>query len=73
MRVALILGALLIAGGLYILIESPSYSEDKPVLKLGSLEAKVTQRHEIPPWAGGVALAAGFVLVVVGMRGNKRA
>jgi hypothetical protein len=68
MRVALIVGALLIAGGLYILIKSPSYSQDKPVLKVGSLEAKVTEEHEIPPWLGGAAVAAGVVLVVVGMR-----
>jgi hypothetical protein len=71
MRVALIVGALLIAGGLYVLIKSPSYSQDKPVLKLGSLEAKVSQEHEIPPWVGGAAIAAGVVLVVVGMRGNR--
>lgn len=70
MRVGLIIGALLIAGGLYILIKSPSYSQDKPVLKVGPIEAKVSEQHEIPPWAGGAALAAGIVLVVVGMRGK---
>jgi hypothetical protein len=35
---------------------------------VGSLEAKVTEEHEIPPWLGGAAVAAGVVLVVVGMR-----
>jgi hypothetical protein len=68
MRIALIVGVLLIAGGLYVLIKSPSYSQDKPILKVGSLEAKVTEEHVIPPWLGGVALAAGVVLVVAGMR-----
>ena len=70
MRIGVILGALLIAGGIYILIKSPSYSQDKPVLKIGPVEAKVEQQHEIPPWLGGAALAAGVVLVVVGMRGK---
>ena len=70
MRIALIIGALLIAGGLYILIKSPSYSQDKSVLKVGPLEANVKQEHEIPPWLGGVALAAGVVFVVVGARGK---
>jgi hypothetical protein len=70
MRISLIVGALLIAGGLYILIKSPSYSQDKPVLKVGSLQASVSQEHEIPAWLGGVALAAGVVLVVVGIRGK---
>jgi hypothetical protein len=70
MRIGVILGALLIAGGIYILIKSPTYSQDKPVLKIGPVEAKVEQQHEIPPWLGGAALAAGVVLVVVGMRGK---
>ena len=70
MRGALIIGALLIAGGLYVLIQSPSFSQDKSVLKVGPVEAKVKQEHEVPPWVGGAALAAGAVLVVVGLRGK---
>ena len=68
MRALQILGALLIAGGLFVLIRAPSYSSEKSVLKVGTLEAKVNEQHEIPGWAGGVALAAGVVLVVVGFR-----
>jgi hypothetical protein len=68
MRASLIIGALLIAGGLYILIQSPSYSQDKPVFKVGPVEAKVQQEHAIPPWVGGAALAGGVVLVGLGMR-----
>ena len=68
MRIQQIVGALLIAGGLFVLIKAPSYSSDKSVFKIGDLEAKVAQEHAIPPWAGGVALAAGVVLIVVGSR-----
>jgi drug/metabolite transporter (DMT)-like permease len=68
MRILQILGALLIAGGLFVLIKAPSYSSDKSVFKIGDVEAKVAQEHAIPPWAGGVALAAGVVLIVVGAR-----
>ena len=68
MRALQIIGALLIAGGLFVLIRAPSYSSEKSVLKVGTLEAKVNEQHEIPGWAGGVALAAGVVLVVVGFR-----
>jgi drug/metabolite transporter (DMT)-like permease len=68
MRVLQIVGAILIAGGLFILIKAPTYSSDKSVFKLGDVEAKVTREHEIPPWFGGVALAAGAVLIVVGAR-----
>jgi hypothetical protein len=68
MRVLQIVGALLIAGGLFILIKTPSYSSDKSVFKLGDVEAKVSQDHAIPPWVGGAGLAAGVVLIVVGAR-----
>jgi hypothetical protein len=68
MRAVQILGAILIAGGLYVLIKAPTYSSDKSLFKVGQVEAKLQQDHEIPSWVGGVALAAGVVLVVAGVR-----
>jgi hypothetical protein len=68
MRAVQIIGAILIAGGLYVLIKSPTYSSDKSLFKVGQVEAKLQQDHEIPSWVGGVALAAGVVLVVAGVR-----
>ena len=37
-------------------------------LSLMDVEAKVSQEHTIPPWTGAAALAAGVVLIVVGVR-----
>jgi drug/metabolite transporter (DMT)-like permease len=68
MRIIQVMGALLIAGGLYVLIASPTYSSDKSLFKVGEVEARVRQDRVIPPWAGGAALAAGLVLVVTGAR-----
>jgi hypothetical protein len=68
MRIVQIVGALLVAGGLFVLIKAPTYSSDKSVFKIGDVEAKVSQEHAIPPWVGGAALAAGAVLIVVGVR-----
>jgi hypothetical protein len=68
MRVLQVLGAILILGGLFVLIKSPSYSSEKSVLKIGDVEAKVSQQHEVPSWVGGAALVAGVVLIVVGAR-----
>jgi drug/metabolite transporter (DMT)-like permease len=68
MRILQILGALLIAGGLFVLIKSPSYSSEKSVLKIGDVEARVAQDHVISPWLGGAALAAGVLLIVSGAR-----
>jgi drug/metabolite transporter (DMT)-like permease len=68
MRAIQIVGAILIAAGLFVLIKAPSYSSDKSVFKIGDVEAKVAQEHAVPPWVGGAALAAGVVLIVVGAR-----
>jgi hypothetical protein len=68
MRVLQILGAILILGGLYVLVSSPSYSSEKSLLKIGDVEAKVSQEHAIPPWVGGAGIAVGVILIVVGAR-----
>jgi hypothetical protein len=68
MRILQIVGALLIAGGLFVLIKSPSYTSEKSVFKIGDVEARVAQDHAISPWMGGAALAAGIVLIVAGAR-----
>ncbi len=68
MRVLLISGAILIAAGLFLIIRPPSYSREESVFKLGNVEAKVQQEHTLPTWAGGVALGAGCVLVLVGLK-----
>jgi hypothetical protein len=64
MRALQIIGAVLILGGLFVLIRSPSYSSEKSVLKIGDVEAKVSQEHPIPAWAGGLAVVAGVVLII---------
>jgi hypothetical protein len=68
MRVLQILGVLLIAAGLFVLVKSPSYSSDKSVFKIGNVEAKVAQERAVPAWAGGAAIVAGVILIVVGAR-----
>jgi|HubBroStandDraft_6_1064221.scaffolds.fasta_scaffold2273756_1 hypothetical protein len=67
MKVLQIIGAILIAAGLYVLVKGASYPSDKSLFKVGDVEAKIEQHHEVPPWVGGVAIAAGVVLVVVGI------
>jgi hypothetical protein len=67
MKVLQIIGAVLIAAGLYVLIKGASYPSDKSLFKVGGVEAKIEQHHEIPPWAGGVGIAAGVVLLVAGI------
>lgn len=68
MRALQISGVVLIAIGLWILVRPPTYSREESVLKLGNIEAKMQEQHAVPGWVGGVALGAGLVLVVVGLR-----
>src|SRR5271168_3050176 len=67
MKVLQIIGAILIAAGLYVLVKGASYPSDKSLFKVGDVEAKIEQHHEVPPWVGGVGIAAGVVLVVIGI------
>jgi hypothetical protein len=68
MRALLISGLVLVVIGLWILIRPPSYSHNDTVLKLGDIEAKVQQQHTVPGWVGGLALGAGAVLIVFGLK-----
>jgi len=72
MRIVQVIGALLIAGGFYVLIKPPTYSSDKSLFKVGQVEARVREDREIPPWAGGACLAVGLVLIVAGARRGSR-
>ena len=67
MRALQISGAVLIVMGLWMIIRPPSYSREESIFKVGDIEAKMQQEHRIPGWIGGMALGAGFVLLVVGL------
>lgn len=68
MRALQVSGVVLIAIGLWIIIRPPAYSREESVFKFGDIEAKMQQQRTVPGWAGGVALGAGLVLLVVGFR-----
>ncbi len=68
MRALAIAGVVLALVGLWIIVRPPSYTREESVVKIGSLEAKMRQKHAVPGWVGGVALGAGLVLVVVGWK-----
>jgi hypothetical protein len=71
MKPAVIVGILLIALGLVALAyKGITYTTQEEVAKIGPLEAKVEKEKTIPlpPILGGLALASGVVLVVLGAR-----
>lgn len=67
MKVTQIIGAVLIAAGVFVLIKGASYPTDKSLFRVGNVEATVQEHHAIPPWVGGVGIAVGVILVVVGI------
>jgi drug/metabolite transporter (DMT)-like permease len=61
-------GAILVAAGVLLVVRPPSYTSDESVFKLGTIEATMQQEHPVPAWVGGVAVGAGIVLAVIGLR-----
>ncbi len=69
MRPTTIIGLLLIAGGLVALLMGGfSYTKSEKVLDVGPLEATVERKERVPvpPILGGIAMAAGVALLLVG-------
>jgi uncharacterized membrane protein (DUF441 family) len=68
MRPPALIGIILIVIGAFVVFRGVSYKSKDEVLKVGDLKASVEQKRAVPAWAGGVAIAAGIVLLVGGMK-----
>jgi len=71
MRPLSILGIILIVFGIFVLVsEGITYTKTEKVLDIGPIEATTKHQKTIPisPVAGGAAVAAGIVLVVMGSK-----
>ena len=72
MRPLVIVGILLIALGAFVLVRGGSYTSKKDVLKVGDLKVTADGKESIPPWAGGIAIIGGVVLIAAGARRPAR-
>jgi hypothetical protein len=69
MKPIAILGAVLIVlGGIVVALQGVSYVRDREEVSVGPLEVVAEERGFISPVVGGIVLAAGVVLVVIGLR-----
>ncbi len=71
MRAARIVAVLLIIAGILALVyHGITYTTREQVLKIGPLEATAERKKTIPlpPIIGGLMVAGGIVILVVGMR-----
>jgi hypothetical protein len=62
-----------VLGGLALAYQGFNYTQDKQVMNVGPMHvtAETQKRVSIPPILGGLALAGGIVLLVVGARKNS--
>lgn len=67
MRLAALVGALLIVFGAVVLARGLRYKETKTVLDIGDLKAKVTEQRRIPDWVGVAAIGGGVLLIGIGL------
>lgn len=71
-----ILGIILIVVGIVGLIYGGiTYTSSRDVVDMGPMHLQVDQKRQVPvsPIAGGIALAAGIILVILGKRQPARA
>jgi len=66
---------LAVLGGLALAYQGITYTRDKSVVDLGPVQvtAETRERIPLPPILGGLALAGGVALLVVGARDKARA
>jgi drug/metabolite transporter (DMT)-like permease len=68
MRVATLVGIVLILIGGYFLFTGGSITTKREVVDVGPLEVSAEEQHPVRPWAAGLALLGGVALVVAGVR-----
>jgi hypothetical protein len=71
MKAASVAGIVLVIVGVFsLLVGGITYTREETVLDLGPIEAQTETRETIPlpPLLGGLALAGGVALLVVGAR-----
>jgi hypothetical protein len=66
--VSLVAGIVLIGLGAFVLLQGANFTTRKDVLKVGDVKVTANEEQSVPPWAAGVCVAAGVVLLVAGAR-----
>jgi hypothetical protein len=66
--VSLAAGVVLICLGAFVLLKGANVTSRKDVLSVGDVKITANESRCVPPWAAGIAVAAGVVLLVAGAR-----
>lgn len=65
---SMVAGLLMLALGAFVLLRGANVTTQRDVLEVGDVKITADEQRTIPPWAGGVAVAAGVALLVAGAR-----
>ena len=66
MRPLILIGVLILGLGAFVLVRGGTFTTEREVASVGSLEITADEQQTIPAWLGGVAVVAGLVLIGVG-------
>jgi hypothetical protein len=64
-------GLVLLGLGAFVLVRGANFTTRENVVKLGDVQLTAKEKQAVPPWAGGIAVAAGVLLLAAGAK--KRA
>jgi len=73
MKLSLIAGIVIAGLGMFILLRGLNYGSQRSVMRIGDIQASVSESRPVPPWVGGLAIAGGLVLIGTAVRGRRRA
>lgn len=65
--IAMIVGIVLVLGGAFVLLKGGAFTSRETVLDVGGLTVSAEERHPIPSWLAGIAVAVGAVLLIGGI------
>jgi hypothetical protein len=66
MRMSVLLGAVLLVVGGFIVARGVQYTSRKDVIDLGAVKVSADEKKTIPVWIGGAVACAGLVLIFAG-------
>lgn len=72
MRILILIGILLAGLGGWILFHGLSYSSSRSEMKVGTFQATLKEKKDVPQWVGGVAIVGGLVLIAAGAGAARR-